>query len=218
MSATSSKLITDPSFEMLTNGKTPMGIQFAKAVYRHSEILARQYLSTQYGYYKEKLAGVIAIPRGGIPTAKATFSALADHETGDMIYVESRIKTEKNQKHILGDLLKLIQPQVVFITDGVIATGGSVVKHFSALADASPEKVIVLSNCTTEMGIEYLAEQAKRHGLPNFEQVTGRIFSEDECDWVEEDGKKVLFVGYNRASGLDLKLPDFGNAIQPRMR
>lgn len=214
MNTTQTRVITDNSFAALINGNTNQGEDFARAVFRHSEVLARNYLRTQYGFYREKMVGVIAIPRGGIPTAKATFDALADHETGDILYVESRIKTVRANCDILGKNLSRIKPQVVFITDGVIASGESMSRHFSAIAAAEPERVVVLSNCTTEQGMSHLAEAAKNAGFQEFEQVTGRIFTHDECQWMNIDGKKVLFVGFNQTKGIDYKLPDFGDAIQ----
>ena len=74
----SSVLLEDPSFELLIYAKTPEGAQFAKVVYDHSEKITAAYLSTKYGYFRDKRTAVISIPRGGIPTARATFNCLAE--------------------------------------------------------------------------------------------------------------------------------------------
>ena len=211
----STRLIEDSSFELLCNAKTPEGEAFARAVHVHSKAIAAEYLRTQYAYFRTNMVGVIAIPRGGVPTAKAVQNCLADEETGDILYVESRLKKEADPKEILGPNLRAIRPEVAFIIDGVIASGQSISKHFTAIADAEPKAVIVLSNCTTEVGMAHLTEQAKVHGFRNFEQVTGRIFGKEECQWVDKDGEQVLFVGYNEEGGVNYQLPDFGDAIQP---
>lgn len=155
--------------------------------------------------------GIVAVPRGGIPTGNGLTSAFNKAGMGNMLKrQDSEIKANPDKLYKKG-LFSSVNTLV--IADGIIGTGKTICDHLKQVPKDWNGMITVFANAASKMGIESVGEYAKKHIQQKVGGVTGRVFSDDECDWVDCGGKNVYFIGYNEDKKIDYKLPDFGDHI-----
>lgn len=198
------------SFDDLCFGNTGPGPDYGQAVRKHSAELAGAYLQD----FPQLLQGnttIISIPRGGVLTAQGlqeVFQTSAAAPSSVNI-VTSHIKTAGAS--LLRDV-DFGDTSTLIICDGVIGTGKTIVDHMKAIPPSWQGIVHVFANAASALGLKTITQHAAQ--IPQDVSITaGRVFADDECEWVNCGGKNVYFVGYNAAKGLDYKLPDFGDHI-----
>lgn len=203
------KLFQLPSFDQLCHDNVPQGTAYHQAIIEHSREMVLLHAAGNQDIGSENIA-VLYVPRGGLPTGEGVLSGL-QNSCKNAFLTASNIKTQPARLFPTG---LFSQATTVIITDGIIGTGKTIVDHLQQIPQDWNGKVEVVSNAASELGLKAIWAQAAIMKQP-VACVTGRILADDECEWVDFPGKKVYFVGYNKARGLDYKLPDFGDHIQP---
>lgn len=154
-------------------------------------------------------AGIVSIPRGGVPTATGLNQACNELGLPSAQHC-SQIKTAPDS---------LFQPDMfshistLIIADGVIGTGKTICNHLAQVPAEWKGRVAVFSNAASKLGLKAIRKFAVNHVAQPVVGVAGHVFQDDECEWVDCDGKEVYFIGYNKSRGLDFQLPDFGDHI-----
>lgn len=196
------------SFNNLCFGNMSGGASYSAAIREHTIEAANVHF--------EKLpqttaapTAIISIPRGGVPTALAMHEAFTKASTQPLQVIHSQIKTQPDNLLANADLNDC---QQLIIVDGIIGTGSTIVNHMKAIPDNWKGTVQVFANAAAALGLKKIQEHAETMDNPVHIAV-GKVFPDEECEWVNCDGKQVYFVGYNSAKQIDYKLPDFGDHI-----
>lgn len=154
-------------------------------------------------------AGIVSIPRGGVPTATGLNQACNEAGLPSAQHC-SQIKTAPDalfQPDMFSHISTLI------IADGVIGTGKTICNHLAQVPAEWKGRVAVFSNAASKLGLKAIRKFAVNHMPQSVVGVAGHVFQDDECEWVDCGGKEVYFIGYNKSRGLDFQLPDFGDHI-----
>lgn len=196
-----------PSFEALCFNTTPKGNEYAEAIKQHSLDL---FQSLAPSLQTSSLL-LVDIPRGGLATGDGIASGMQTHFRGATFrHIQSGIKTDSQS--LFGNTM-FDDIDTLIVADGVVGTGGTIVRHLHQIPQTWHGHVIVFTNACSELGEQSILRAAMAITQPTT-LVTGRIFAERECQWqVFGDDKQVYFVGFNKENGIDYALPDFGDHI-----
>lgn len=198
-----------PSFTALCHDNVAAGQAYETAIHEHTSEVFASFLKEQNSSSLQN-TGILSVPRGGVPTGvglSKCFNQASMHS--HMAHL-----AESSIKHS-DDLYPsgfFDEKDTIIIADGIIGTGTTIIRHLEQIPEDWQGKTIVFANATSELGIENIEKAAKELGRST-QLVTGRVFNHDECQWFEFPDKKVYFVGFNDARGVDYKLPDFGDQI-----
>lgn len=201
---------TTTSFEALCHDNVPAGDAYNDAIQTHIADVANQQAKHDPIVQSGNI-GILSIPRGGVPTAEGL-----SHKFTSLAKGKSTVELAHSRIKFSNDLFPdkfFDDKKTVIIADGVIATGGTIVKHLEQIPASYEGNVYVFANATAQMGRQAISDSAASLQR-RVKLVTGRIFTQNECEWFEFPDKKVYFVGYNTANKLDYKLPDFGDHIK----
>lgn len=197
------------------------GPAFLRAVGDHTRRTLLEAVAEQQLPQGASRIAVVDIPRGAMATSLSTASFLAGYYAGAEVrrYASNIKDIDATAKTLLPAEMVAWNPDLIVIADGVIASGGSIIRHLEAVAEThqGAPQVLVVANVLASQGQKALAESAGNYGLHNrFSIVSGLTLPEDQSTWMTfEGGKQVLFVGYNPDQQLDLKIPDFGDYTVP---
>ncbi|GEM_PF-1529232 len=199
-------VIDEPGlYAELLGDKTPAGQAYWDAVFDH----AKQITSVAFNLAASGMPariGVIDIPRGGVPAGLGVVTALADKfEHIEITNVSSRIKTDPANLYpedFFDDIDMLV------IADGIVATGGTILRHLEQIPEEWSGAVVVLGNAMARLGIDNINSYARENDL-KIRIVTGHVYPESQCAYVDVGGKQVYFVGG------DDGIPDFGEKVSP---
>lgn len=201
--------IEKPSLENLLNDVTPIGSAYNNAVIQHAYDLAQEILPALFDQNSVSRVAIIDIPRGGVPCAEGVRMACADLGA-QTLSISSQCKSDASL--LYNPATDWSNIDALILTDGVIGSGETIIKHFEQLPEEHKAKTILLSNVSSELGAKNIGS-----ALGSITSLfTGMVIPEADCQWMQFPEKSVYFIGYNEARGIDLKLPDFGDAIQPR--
>lgn len=207
--------VRDSSFEKLLFDTVPDGKEYEDAIIANTKIIIEN-TRARLDLTRKRIA-LIDIPRGGIPTGTAVEETLRADPTNNVSRFHSYTKINKPAP--MPRQIDYSKTDSVVIADGVIATGGSIVEHIDNIPQGWSGNVTVLSNAAAEIGLKRIFEAFTNRDFASTALVTGHVFKEHECDWVECDGgKSVYFVGYNKERNFDCQLPDFGDKITPAVK
>lgn len=199
------------SFDFLCHGKVNPGSDYSTAIIEHSQDLGSSLLETDPALLEERTA-IISIPRGGAPTAEGVHAIFNRMAARSLHVIDSNIKTAPESLYNTNMFNSISH---VLIADGIIGTGKTVVQHLEQIPADWLGRVTIFSNAASQLGVDTIMDFAHSNLAQPVKGITGRVFGDDECEWVDCAGKNVYFVGYNKARSIDYQLPDFGDHITP---
>lgn len=203
--------ISKKSIEDLLYERVPHGPDYHAAIIAHAQDIATDLMPALTFRDQPTKIAIVEIPRGGVPCAEGVKLAF-DNMGYDTDIISSRCKSDTSA--LFDADMDWGQYQGVILTDGVIGSGKTIVQHLEQIPEALQEHTIVFANVTSALGARTIAESAPAKAV----LVTGLLLPEEDCQWMQFPDKSVYFIGYNEERGVDLKLPDFGDAIQPQPR
>lgn len=158
---------------------------------------------------------IVDIPRGGVPLGDVAEDHLKSaFANSDVLRISSNTKHSPAQ--LFPENFGEEKIDWLVLTDGVVGSGATIISHLEQAPLHRIGGIALISNITSEFGAKAIASYANQNGR-DLEHFTGVVVGEEYCCWQEMDsGKRVYYVGYNPNTGLDLGVPDFGDAIQPK--
>lgn len=203
------EIISLSSFDALCHGNVPAGQQYYDAVKSHSKAMGQSYLTQNADQISDNTV-ILYIPRGGEPTGKGLRDAFL--EAAQPKNIQTRVSQTKTTPNQLYPDDTFRNASTLIIADGIIGTGKTIVDHLNQIPATWNGRIEIFANAASELGLRTIGAAIASVPQP-VHGVIGRIFDDNECEWVDIPGKKVYFVGYNKARGLDYQLPDFGDHI-----
>lgn len=199
--------------EDLLHERIKPGGEYSEAVQRHTHFLTGVFMLEASGFSDYENAAIVGIPRGGIPVAMAVMSTMDAIKTrldvaslSPAMYIS---QTKSNPDNLFPTNLHFETADTLILADGIIGTGKTIVDHMEQIPADWHGHVQVISNVTAQLGVDAITKAAEGKSFQTT-LVTGKVYPEDECRWVEVDGgKNVYFVG------ADDGIPDFGDHVTP---
>lgn len=167
------------SFNELCHNRTIAGEPFERAIINNTIELTTAFNQDPRNTPVTGLAAVISIPRGGVPTAKGVVCALEDVQACSPELITSNLKTDPDHLYP-ADLFDNLD--TLIITDGVTASGKTIISHLSQIPETWSGRLMVLSNACSRLGANAIESWAERHNKSDLDLVTSRIFENDECE------------------------------------
>ncbi len=203
-------IYSHPSFDLLCHGKTEKGLAFGQAVKTHTIFFTLAYFKENTTDWSKQIVSIIAIPRGGMETAfgvRDAFSTAFDSNTIQVII--SQCKTKQKDLYPKETFEKTTS--LVF-ADGIVATGKTIIDHLDDVPLGWKGTITVFANAAAKKGVEAISSYALSMNR-QVQIVVGHLFNDEECDWINVEGKDVYLVGTNKAHSVDYQLPNFGDYL-----
>lgn len=196
----------------LMGNNTTHGRDFADALFEHGRNLTSKAIQ-DINLPSDPEVAIVDIPRGGVPLGLAVAAEFRDQlgDKSNIRHASSQIKTTPD--NLIPDSIRSQYADMLVLVDGVVGSGKTVIDHLKQIDKSQYGSVVLISSISSEYGARSVSQYARENGF-NFEHITGLIVPESQCCWQNLGGKQVYFVGYNPDTGLDLGIPDFGDAVQ----
>ncbi|MEN8253784.1 MAG: uracil phosphoribosyltransferase [Patescibacteria group bacterium] len=172
---------------------------------------------------RESTGRVVGIPRGGVPVGEAAAGVYPSS-----VLVFSNDGGSRDASSSLIQENDFIGAEAVLLGDGIIASGGTILRHINALVELGldPRDIAVIAPIITELGIHSICAD-----FPDVELVSAHIESEGAhvkftengpvfCD--SEDSDAVFVIGKIKTDSMgdiiDIELGDFGDMFEQAVR